>query len=102
RPGSHIWQLLHRRLGEGINDELATEDTENTERKIRSGFPPFPSLLSVFSVSSVANSSAHRGASMSLASDLKILFHMTLAPIRGQSHRDRLESFYASQARSYD
>lgn len=39
---------------------------------------------------------------MSLASDLKILFHMTLAPIRGGSHRDRLESFYAGQAKSYD
>src|SRR3954463_4846190 len=39
---------------------------------------------------------------MSLGSDLKILFHMTLAPIRGHSHRDRLESFYAGQAKSYD
>src|SRR5262249_58873612 len=39
---------------------------------------------------------------MSLASDLKTLFHMTLMPIRGKNHRDRLESFYAGQARSYD
>src|SRR5262249_3779829 len=44
-----------------------------------------------------------RGAfPMSLASDLKTLFHMTLMPIRGKNHRDRLESFYAAQARSYD
>src|SRR5947209_6483751 len=39
---------------------------------------------------------------MSLASDLKILFHMTLAPIRGRTHRERLESFYGAQAAAYD
>ena len=39
---------------------------------------------------------------MSLASDLKILFHMTLSPIRGKTHKERLESFYGKQAGDYD
>jgi S-adenosylmethionine-diacylgycerolhomoserine-N-methlytransferase len=39
---------------------------------------------------------------MSLLSDLKILYHMTLRPIRGQDHAARLESFYAGQADAYD
>lgn len=39
---------------------------------------------------------------MSLASDLKILYHLALAPVRGATHRDRLESFYAGQAENYD
>jgi S-adenosylmethionine-diacylgycerolhomoserine-N-methlytransferase len=39
---------------------------------------------------------------MSFAHDLKILYHLALAPIRGQTHQERLESFYASQAVDYD
>ena len=39
---------------------------------------------------------------MSLWSDLKILYHLTLAPVRGKSHQDRLESFYTGQAEAYD
>jgi S-adenosylmethionine-diacylgycerolhomoserine-N-methlytransferase len=39
---------------------------------------------------------------MSLASDLKTLLHMTLSPIRGNSHAERLDSFYAQQAAAYD
>lgn len=39
---------------------------------------------------------------MSLASDVRTLFHMTLRPIRGASHAERLESFYGSQAADYD
>jgi S-adenosylmethionine-diacylgycerolhomoserine-N-methlytransferase len=39
---------------------------------------------------------------MSLARDLKTLFHLTLAPIRGQTHEERLESFYGAQAADYD
>lgn len=39
---------------------------------------------------------------MSLASDLKVLYHMTLKPIRGKTHAERLESFYGKQADAYD
>jgi S-adenosylmethionine-diacylgycerolhomoserine-N-methlytransferase len=39
---------------------------------------------------------------MSLMSDLKILYHMALRPIRGKSHAERLESFYSGQAEAYD
>jgi S-adenosylmethionine-diacylgycerolhomoserine-N-methlytransferase len=39
---------------------------------------------------------------MSTWSDLKVLYHLTLAPVRGKSHQDRLESFYSGQASDYD
>lgn len=39
---------------------------------------------------------------MSLLSDLKVLYHLALKPVRGASHEDRLESFYAGQANAYD
>lgn len=39
---------------------------------------------------------------MSLWSDLKVLYHLTLSPVRGKSHQDRLESFYGGQAQEYD
>jgi len=39
---------------------------------------------------------------MGLLSDLKILYHMTMKPIRGGDHAARLESFYAGQANGYD
>jgi S-adenosylmethionine-diacylgycerolhomoserine-N-methlytransferase len=39
---------------------------------------------------------------MSLKSDLKVLYHMALAPIRGKTHAERLESFYHGQADAYD
>jgi S-adenosylmethionine-diacylgycerolhomoserine-N-methlytransferase len=39
---------------------------------------------------------------MSLMSDLKVLYHIMLSPIRGKTHRDRLESFYSGQAGNYD
>ncbi len=39
---------------------------------------------------------------MGITSDLKVLYHMTMKPIRGRSHADRLESFYAGQADAYD
>ena len=39
---------------------------------------------------------------MSFANDLKILYHLALAPIRGKTHQERLESFYARQAEDYD
>lgn len=35
-------------------------------------------------------------------SDLKVLFHLTLKPVRGKDHAARLESFYAGQAEAYD
>ena len=34
--------------------------------------------------------------------DLKILYHLTLSHVRGASHGERLESFYARQAGGYD
>lgn len=39
---------------------------------------------------------------MSLAADLKILFHLAVSPIRGATHAERLESFYRGQADDYD
>jgi len=39
---------------------------------------------------------------MGLWSDLKILYHMVLKPIRGKDHAARLESFYRGQAKHYD
>lgn len=39
---------------------------------------------------------------MGLCSDLKILYHMVLKPIRGKDHAARLESFYQGQAKQYD
>ena len=39
---------------------------------------------------------------MSLYGEIKTLFHLLLQPIRGKSHQERLESFYAGQALHYD
>ena len=39
---------------------------------------------------------------MSFASDLRILYHMVVRPIRGADHAARMESFYAGQADAYD
>jgi len=39
---------------------------------------------------------------MGLFRDLKILFHLTLKPVRGKDHAARLESFYSGQAVGYD
>lgn len=39
---------------------------------------------------------------MGFFSDLKILYQMAIRPIRGKEHAERLESFYGSQAESYD
>ncbi|MFN5298309.1 MAG: class I SAM-dependent methyltransferase [Planctomycetaceae bacterium] len=39
---------------------------------------------------------------MSLLSDLRVLWHLLLSPIRGTSHAERLNSFYAGQAADYD
>jgi len=34
--------------------------------------------------------------------DLRTLYHIALSPIRGATHQERLESFYAGQAKDYD
>jgi S-adenosylmethionine-diacylgycerolhomoserine-N-methlytransferase len=39
---------------------------------------------------------------MSLLSDAKTLYHIVLSPVRGDSHQERLESFYSGQAEAYD
>jgi S-adenosylmethionine-diacylgycerolhomoserine-N-methlytransferase len=39
---------------------------------------------------------------MSLWSDLKILYHLALKPVRGADHAARMESFYGGQAEAYD
>jgi S-adenosylmethionine-diacylgycerolhomoserine-N-methlytransferase len=39
---------------------------------------------------------------MGLLSDLRLLYHLTLKPIRGGTHAARLESFYRGQAQNYD
>src|SRR5437868_14393117 len=39
---------------------------------------------------------------MGFASDLRILYHLVLKPVRGKDHAARMESFYAGQAAGYD
>ena len=39
---------------------------------------------------------------MGFVSDMKILYHMLLKPVRGESHAERMESFYGEQAEGYD
>jgi len=39
---------------------------------------------------------------MSIASDLRTLWHLAFKPVRGHDHAARLESFYQGQAESYD
>ncbi len=39
---------------------------------------------------------------MSLFSDLKILYHLALRPVRGKNHAERMENFYSGQAEAYD
>jgi S-adenosylmethionine-diacylgycerolhomoserine-N-methlytransferase len=39
---------------------------------------------------------------MSVADNLKLLYHLFLAPIRGGTHAERLNSFYGPQAGQYD
>ncbi len=39
---------------------------------------------------------------MSVFSDMKVLYHLLLKPIRGGSHAERMESFYGGQAEAYD
>lgn len=39
---------------------------------------------------------------MAWASDLKVLYRLLAAPIRGDTHAERLESFYGAQAEHYD
>lgn len=39
---------------------------------------------------------------MGFLADLKILYHLTLKPVRGKDHAARMESFYAGQADAYD
>ena len=39
---------------------------------------------------------------MGLLADLKILYHLTLKPVRGKDHAARMESFYSGQADAYD
>ncbi|MFN7767743.1 MAG: class I SAM-dependent methyltransferase [Planctomycetaceae bacterium] len=34
--------------------------------------------------------------------DLRVLWHLALAPVRGETHAERLASFYAGQAEDYD
>ncbi|MEO8497214.1 MAG: class I SAM-dependent methyltransferase, partial [Planctomycetota bacterium] len=39
---------------------------------------------------------------MGLLSDLRILYHLALKPVRGNNHAARMESFYSGQADAYD
>jgi S-adenosylmethionine-diacylgycerolhomoserine-N-methlytransferase len=48
----------------------------------------------------VSGSSGFNG--MAFLSDLKVLYHLTMKPVRGQNHAARLESFYSGQASAYD
>jgi S-adenosylmethionine-diacylgycerolhomoserine-N-methlytransferase len=39
---------------------------------------------------------------MGLLSDLRVLYNLTLKPVRGSNHAARMESFYSGQAEAYD
>lgn len=39
---------------------------------------------------------------MAFFSDMKVLYHMLLKPVRGDNHAERMESFYGGQAGAYD
>lgn len=39
---------------------------------------------------------------MGALSQLRTLYHLTLSPIRGETHQERLDSFYGGQAEDYD
>ena len=39
---------------------------------------------------------------MSFASDLKVIYHLAFKPVGGNSHAQRMESFYSGQAEAYD
>ncbi len=39
---------------------------------------------------------------MTLLTDLQTLYHLAVKPVRGDTHAERLESFYAGQAAQYD
>lgn len=39
---------------------------------------------------------------MGFISDLKILYHLALRPVRGKDHAARMENFYSGQAEAYD
>jgi S-adenosylmethionine-diacylgycerolhomoserine-N-methlytransferase len=39
---------------------------------------------------------------MSVLSDLKTLYHLTMKPVRGDNHAARMENFYTGQAEAYD
>ena len=39
---------------------------------------------------------------MGFLSDLKILYHLALRPVRGKNHAERMENFYSGQAGAYD
>ena len=39
---------------------------------------------------------------MAFFSDMKVLYHMLVKPVRGESHAERMESFYGGQANAYD
>ncbi len=39
---------------------------------------------------------------MAFLADMKILYHMLAKPVRGDSHAQRMESFYGGQAKDYD
>ena len=39
---------------------------------------------------------------MAFVSDMKVLYHMLVKPVRGDDHSERMESFYGGQAGAYD
>ena len=39
---------------------------------------------------------------MGFFGDLKIIYHMAVRPIRGDSHAERMDNFYSGQAKDYD
>lgn len=39
---------------------------------------------------------------MGLLADLRVLYNLTLKPVRGKDHASRMESFYSGQAEAYD
>ncbi|WP_315861313.1 class I SAM-dependent methyltransferase [Roseiconus lacunae] len=44
----------------------------------------------------------HAASAKGRLSDLRVLWHLMLHPVKGRTHEDRLESFYGGQAGDYD
>ena len=77
---------------------------------VQAALMKFPDRVAMYNSTHVATIPAHAGfvprvdyaPRASCGDDLRVLFNNFLHPISGATHKEKLESFYAGQARSYD